>query len=466
MRKVFPYAALIMIGLLASCTKDRHTFTGPCISFSAEEGVTEKPSRALLTDRALKTNGNRIHVLDVLTGFSGSASWMSGNLYIDDEIVYSGTTVWGFNSHWAYPWTTDGTHQFFAWLSYDTSMSTSADTFFGTTIGNGFSTANRTLSIPAKEMNTETPQFDFLYTNTVNYIMPRTEVSAVPLSMQHLFSAVGIMLRNESQDDILVHSISIEGLKNKKSAVISFVGAPQTTTLAASASFIDNALYDALPQSSRTLSYGDTYDLLARRAGVTVPEYRLIWPQSASDLAPSDPEDFLTYPITVQYEYLADEDHVQHTAHLRFPEDATFDPGVRYAYTLLFTQKHIELKFTVNPWNYNLNEWSFMEQSISEVTELDFKGNEGYDKPNKICRVVGGAPVKGTFSIVNPHGAVWSIEPVGDVEYFTISPNQGTIDSENPDYEFEVIPNLDPSLDRTTDKKLKFNFFIVGDLKR
>ena len=162
----------------------------------------------------------------------------------------------------------------------------------------------------------------------------------------------------------------------------------------------------------------------------------------------------------MQYEYLADEDHVQHTAHLRFPEDATFEAGTRYAYTLLFTQKHVELKFTVNPWNYNLNEWSFSEQSISEVKELDFKDNEGYDKPSKTCRFVGGTPIKGTFSIVNPSGAIWSIEPLGDVEYFSISPNQGVIDSENSDYEFYVYPNLDPSLDRSTDKKLKFRFYV------
>lgn len=465
MRKLFPYAAVMAAALLASCVKnEQHRTVVPnVISFSAEDGVTTP--RALLTDRTLKTNGNRIHVMDVLTGFTGSASWMDGNIYMDDEIVYSGATVWGFNSGRTYPWTTDGTHQFFAWLSYDTSMDAgsfdgTADSFFGASIANGFDSSNRTLSIPAKELTTETPQFDFLYANTVNYIMPRRSTDPVPLMMQHMFSAIGVLLRNESQDDILVHSLTIEGLKNKKSAVISFVGAPQTTTLTASESFIDNALFAALPQATRTLAYGDTYDILARRQGVSIPEYRLIWPQTAADIAPSDAENYLTYPITVQYEYLADEDHVQHTAHLRFPEDATFEAGTRYAYTLLFTQKHVELKFTVNPWNYNLNEWSFSEQSISEVKELDFKDNEGYDKPSKTCRFVGGTPIKGTFSIVNPSGAIWSIEPLGDVEYFSISPNQGVIDSENSDYEFYVYPNLDPSLDRSTDKKLKFRFYV------
>ena len=457
-RRSFLYSIFALALVLFSCGKEKAEGPGTeTIALFPEDGT---PSKALLNDAGLKTNGNKIHVIDLLTGFSGTASWMSGNKYIDDEIVYSGTQIWGYDSGRTYPWTTDGTHQFFAWLSYDTSMSLSADSFFGSSVASGFDATERILTIPAKELNTESPQFDFLYGNTVNYIMPCSETAPVPLPMQHLFSAVGILLRNESQDQILVHSVAINGLKNKKSADITFVGFPATYTQTAAAGFIDNALFGALPAATRTLSEGDTYDLLARQRGVDVPAYRIIWPQSEADLAPSDPENFLTYPITVVYEYLNDEEHVQHTAHLRFPEGTFFRSGYRYAYTLLFTQKHIQLTFTVNPWNYDLNEWSFTEQTISEVRELDFAGNEGYDKPSKTCRVVGGNPVTGNFRIVNPSGAVWSIEPVGDVEYFTISPNQGIIDSDNPDYTFQVIPNLDPALDRSTDKKLRFHFYV------
>jgi hypothetical protein len=456
MRRAFLYMSIAVLAVL-SCTGKDTGMADTNITFSAEEGST---TRALLTDATLKTNGNKVHVIDLITGFTGSASWMSGNKYIDDDVVYSGAAVWGYDSGRIYPWTTDGTHQFFSWYSYDTAMNLTADSFFGSSVAAGFNTETRQLAIPAKELNTESPQFDFLYANTANYLTPHLGTDPVPLRMQHLFSALGILLRNESQDEILVHSVSITGLKNKKSANITFVGEPETTALTASASFIDNALYGALPAPTRTLSEGNTYDLLARVQNVETPQYRIIWPQTAADLAPSDAENFLTYPITVQYEYLNDEEHIQHTAHLRFPEGTTFRPGYRYAYTLLFTQKHIQLNFEVSPWNYDLNEWSFTEQTISEVTELDFAGNEGYDKPSKTCRIVGGNPVKGTFSIVNPSGAIWSIEPVGDVEYFTISPNQGIVDSEDSDYKFFVIPNLDPSLDRSTDKKLRFHFYV------
>ena len=464
MNKASLYISLLLAVLAAaSCKKDGTggESAGPGIRFSAEDGVTSHSSRALLSDRTLKTNDNRIQVLDMLAGFTGTASWMDGNLYIKDEIVYNGNVVWGYRSGKSYPWTTDGSHQFFGWLSYDTSMSLTADSYFGATLLNNFSQVNRTLSIPAKEMTTDTQQFDFLYANTSNYIMPAVPDGAVPLAMQHLFSAISIQLRNESQDAILVKNVTIEGLKNKKSAIISFVGAPALTTLTASSEFLDNGLYYALSNEVKTLADGETYDLLARVKNTAVGEYRLIWPQSVSDLAPSDEEDYMTYPITVSYEYVNDEEHIQHTAHLRFPEGTSFNPGTRYSFTLLFTQKHIQLTFRVNPWNYMANEWSFTDNSISEVTELDFdKTYEGYNKPARTCTIVGGTPVKGTFSIVNPTGAKWSIEPVGDVEYFTISPNQGTIDSANPDYEFYVIPNLDPNLDRSSEKKLRFRFYV------
>ena len=452
MKKAFLYITFAVFALV-SCGDDKKVVQsdGNLIEFLAEEGTS---TLALISNTTLKTVGNRIHVMDALSGFTGDVSWMAGDVYVDDEIVYSGTPIWDYNSGRVYPWTSDGVHTFFAWLSYDANMSLDADTFWGTTLSSNYSAEDKTLTLPALEMNTSTDQFDFLYAGTDFFIMPRTVVAPVALSMKHLFSAVSLQLRNESQDEIIVKGVSVTGLKNKKSAVLLRDSDPEFTVLSASSEFIDNSSY-----TTQTLANGDSYDLLARSKNTT-PEFRLIWPQSDADLVPSDPDNFLTYPITVNYEYVDDVEHINHTAHLRFPEGVSLEPGVRYAFTLLFTQKHIQLTFKVNPWNYNLHEWSFDEQSISEVTELDFKENPGYDKPSKTCTIIGGNPVKGTFRVVNPSGAIWSIEPVGDVEYFTISPNQGTIDSNNPDYEFYVIPNLDPSLDRSVDKKLKFRFYV------
>lgn len=454
--RLFTYILLAGLTLLSCGKQPKDTGDDNSIVFLAEEGVS---SKALLTNATLKTNGNRIHVMDVLSGFTGSASWaegdlVTGGLYINDEVEYNGAVVWAYNSGRFYPWTADGGHQFFGWLSYDSAMNLTADSYFGQTLASNFSAASRTLTLPAKEMRADTDQFDFLFANTGNYDMPRNSTDPVPLAMQHLFSAISVDLYNESQDEILVKNVTISGLKNKKSAVVSFVGTPPVafTTLDASQEYMDNAYYSLLDNATKTLTPTDRYDLLARVKNQSPAQFRLIWPQTQAEIAAAS--------IQVEYEYLADEEHINHTANLSFPADIAFNPGVRYAFTLLFTQKHVQLNFRVNPWIYDLNEWSYTEQSISEVTVLDFNNNPGYDKPSKTCTIIGGEPVKGTFKIVNPSGATWSIEPVGDVGYFTISPHQGTIDSQNPNYEFYVTPNLDPTLDRSTDKKLKFRFYV------
>lgn len=448
--------------LLLSCRQEKVPSTSEYgyITFSASADEAVPSTKALLTNTTLKTNGNRIQVLDILSDFTGTASWMgSDGLYVNDEIVYSGTTVWDYYSTRVYPWTSDGDHQFFAWLSYDTTLDVTADSFFGETLTSDFSSTDRKLNLPALEMNTSSDQFDFMYANTSIYPMPRTSTDPVALNMQHLFSALSIQLRNESQDTILVTGVTIEGLKNKKSAVIAIPSTVTYTEQTASAEFVNNSF------SSQTLAYGDKYDLLASSKNTTA-EYRLIWPQTEDDLAPSDANNYTTYPITVYYQYVSDTEHILHTAHLRFPEGASFEAGVRYSYTLLFTQKHVQLNFTVNPWNYNSYDWSFDKQTISETDALNFKSNEGYTS-GSTCNIVNGTAVTGKFKITNPSGAVWAIEPLGDVDYFTISPNQGMVDSANPWWEIQVIPNLDSSLDRTEDKKLRFHFtvtFTNGDV--
>ena len=86
MKKAFLYL-LIATSAVISCKKEKTDEPVPeasPITIFVEE---DAPTKALLNDAGLKTNGNKIHVIDLLTGFSGTASWMSGNKYIDDEIV-------------------------------------------------------------------------------------------------------------------------------------------------------------------------------------------------------------------------------------------------------------------------------------------------------------------------------------------------------------------------------------------
>lgn len=472
--------------LLASCIKNKPDNPYGTVEFFAEEAdeSLSPATKGFLTDARLKTNTNRIHVMDVLTGFTGSATWYSNDLYINDEIVYDGNTIWDFKSHRIYPWTVDGVHRFFGWLSYNATLlneealheepGVTADSFFGATLANNFTKTNDvwSLSIPAREMNVDTiatPQYDFMYDNMDNnYIMPRTDLSLVRLQMSHLFSAISLQFYNESRDPVIVRSVEINGLRNKKSVVIPMDSSPVFTSHDSTARFVP--VRDNL---NLRLEQNGSYDIIAGRVTGVNGEFRLIWPQSAADLTPSDPEDYDTYPIIVHYEYPDEEieegdDPVLHTARLRFPEGAQLLPGIRYAYTLLFTQKHIKLDFTVNPWHYSEYVWSFGDNSISGTETLTFwgddLGNQSVNNSTKECTIVGGNSVKGKFKISTPPGATWSIEPLGDVEYFTVTPSSGNVaeaDVTNKWYQFEVIPNLDSSLDRSTDKKLRFKIRVT-----
>ena len=233
-----------------SCIKNnRHEDESEKIVFLIEEvqpeAISAIPTKTLLNDASLKSPGSRLHVMDVLSGFTGTASWYANDLYINDEVEYeAGNPIWQYTSGRIYPWTTDGVHRFFGWLSFDINypslnalrpedVGMTADYFFNTTLANNFSAANATLTIPALEMRADTtitPQYDFMYASTSNYIMPHTDNLPVRLQMQHLFSAISLRLLSETPEPVLIHDVTVIGLKNKKSAVINFDSTPTLTT--------------------------------------------------------------------------------------------------------------------------------------------------------------------------------------------------------------------------------------------
>lgn len=149
-----------------SCSKDKNLkddgIAGRYIEIAASEVSTTK---AMMDDAALKTVGNKLRVCDVLTGFSGTVSWMDENnpYYINDEIQYNGNPIWDYLSGRQYPWTTDGSHLFFGWLSYDTALGLTPESFFGN--GYSYNASTQVISIPTKEMNTFTDQLDYMYSN-------------------------------------------------------------------------------------------------------------------------------------------------------------------------------------------------------------------------------------------------------------------------------------------------------------
>ena len=156
MRRRITYLIIIALAVV-SCGKDLNR--REAISFFAD-GVGY--TRAMLDSAALNSANNRLRIIDVLTGFTGTATgWSAQNpYYINDTLVFRGNPVWDYGSGRIYPWTADGTHKFFSWLHYDSALGMYDTDFFGA--GTSYDASSCVLTLPQKAMVKGTPLFDFL----------------------------------------------------------------------------------------------------------------------------------------------------------------------------------------------------------------------------------------------------------------------------------------------------------------
>ena len=133
MRRSLTYLFVVALAVVSCHREKTPEVDYGQIAFSAEDVTMTK---AMMNDAALKTNGNKLKVYDELQDFTGTVSWMDANnpYYINDEIVYAGQPIWNYVSGRSYPWTSDGTHKFFSWLSYDSTLDLTAASFCGASL--------------------------------------------------------------------------------------------------------------------------------------------------------------------------------------------------------------------------------------------------------------------------------------------------------------------------------------------
>ena len=369
------YAACLLAALAlgASCTKtvydEGQQTESPAISLSVTEAAQ---TRAMIDNTNFDTDGNRIQVYDFWT--DGNTESLYIDAYAGPEVKspssqYIEGTTWPFVNKYGehagelvrYNWTSTGVHKFFGWLAVDATDSTedesgnktevrmTAESFFG----NGFSfdetrdeTSNeirKVLTIPAKTLDQSTPQFDFLYSDikTVKVTNGVPENVTVPMSFSHLFAAVSFGAKNTSNSVVKLLEFKVEKLYNAKSATINFSGSTPTVEYA------DGTQGGVF----RRVAYSDA------TAAVTVPkdgsgttmynifgqpgdeqEFTLIWPQTAAQLHGSE----------VYIKFNADGKEAERRFNL--PEQELL-AGVKYSFTITFTDISIELTCEVNPWN-------------------------------------------------------------------------------------------------------------------
>ena len=452
----------MMLAVL-SCNKEQ---TGPAIAFWPHDG---QETKALLNNEELKTRNNRIRILDFVTGFSGSASWMGDSpYYIDDNIVYTGEPVWEFASGRFYPWTTDGSHHFFGWLGYDASLEMTAEEFFGTS--NLYDAANLVLSIPQLEMGADTPVYDFLYTGLPSVdAASRVSDTPVDLPLQHLFSAIGLTINNTSGNRVLLKSVTLKGMKNSRSARIDFTGGSPSVTMA-DISSTDVALYtSSSPQ-------GDSFDNRDYILPLSEEKpYLLMWPQTFVDLEGAR----LLVEYNIQDALGVISDDLSATLDLSnqpvFQTGSTgMEAGTRYSFLLQFKKSTLDLYTRALPWEYEEYDWNYSEHSISarggmfKDGVLAFYRGSGNDLTEPTAEEWAAKTLRfntrsevmtGRFYIEAPTSGVWQITPypLSATQYFIVSPTSGDIDANTDNGKAEFTVRVNPEVAPISTQTLYFN---------
>lgn len=472
MRRKTSYLLVCLLTIL-SCGKKEEVGEQPSvlkenIEFSAVEVGSTK---AFLNNTTLKTSGNKLHVVDYLTDFTGTADWMgSDNHYINDEIVYSGTTVWPYDSGRLYPWTVDGNHHFFSWLSYDAITPLSAEDFCNPS----YNPSTQVLSIPVLEMTPDTDQFDFMY-STVTAIdaSARTVNTPVELQMQHLFTALSITLKNFSGNTILLKSVTLTGLKNKRSATVAFTSATPTVTNA-NVSSTDIVLYTASDDPGDVYPHGDTVWEL--------DPFFFMWPNSYVELSGAQ--------INVVYYIVDSHDVVSNelTSHIVLDDQAIFqtnseglDAGTKYSFMLQFKNSSIDLYTSILPWEYDAYDWDYSDHSISARGGSGYKDgvlvfyrknpqtNEFTVEPTadewsgKTMRFSTRDEVMaGKFYIEAPTSGRWQVTPypLSAAQYFIVEPTSDEIDVYTDNGKAEFTVRVNPDLTPSTTQTLYFDVAI------
>lgn len=304
MKKTFIYSSIVLLLAAVACNKTDSTVSEAPIRFAF---ATDAATRALVENQT-DLQKQKIQVYDD----------MSGSYYINDKAVYDSGT-WGFESGRAYTWRT-GSHKFFAYTD-------GAGTF-----------ADNKLTVEKTLTTAEADQVDLLYSD----IIKKTEAdagAAVTIPMNHLFSAVSVMIKNGTDKTVTVNKVTVPAIKNQGSATIDFSGDATAVTpgtvAAGSSAFAPGVTNVELATNKLTDAFATA------EATDATAVYWLIWPQTVAKEA-----------LTVGIEYT--KDGAQYTSELKLPAAETeWKAGFKYLYTLVINPHDIRLEFHVTPWVNN-----------------------------------------------------------------------------------------------------------------
>lgn len=420
------------------------------ITFEAAEVET----KGFLDKYDLDYNGTIIKVVDYVTNFSGTLgdhTYQSteGFTYIDDSISYdseaTGTDIdwkWKYQLNPSYRWTKAGTHSFYGWLVQDGKNNIATSNLFTPSIS--ISSDNRQISIPATTLTTASPQVDFVYSNQVIRNAGDSDYKEkVKFKFSHLFSAMAVGVKNESEDEVYIKSVRLYNFYNRKSAIIDYsnTGVAALTNSGAT-EYPGNVIFPNC-ETTKTLTEGDRLDVYSGNVSTNgSPTFFMMWPQSTQDLASA--QLVLNYQIKDDW---TDDTHTalfDHTASFNLRDLEMLSEGMerghRYLINILFRGEAIDLTINVLEWNYVFQDIDYANSSISAngANTIPHDGTLWfYDNNNSNTQYAtreatlgSGQVLRGEFYIESPRVGAWAVTtyPAEAAQYFVLEPSSGVID--------------------------------------
>ena len=343
----------------------------------------------------------------------------SSSYHIDNTLIFNAAdSRWDYGTAKNYEWA-GGNHLFFSWLEHNDSYSTAA--FFGT----GLSASGNVLTIPAKALNSSTPQYDFMYSNPVSRNTSANDYTDVPLVFNHLFAQVALsfQISNQTPDGeqpIFLHSVHLnDKFINSKKTEITFNEDGTTdvvfTNAAHSGDFSTAANFNGM-------SYGKNatpIDILSQQQTPTKSFY-FVWPATEAELSQQE-------VIDVVYQVSGETD--VRTSKLSFPKGTNWKGGHKYSYTVTYMGGIFKVEETVLDWNYTeltalAEEQSAMASWIGwESATCTINGRNITFKTDDGGRLI---PIHGMFKIFSPTQCTYHINLSQNANYYTITPNDGS----------------------------------------
>lgn len=432
---------------IVSCKEDEvKEDTVDMMSFAPSDVIE---TRSLINSNLFQTVGNEVSVIDFYRP-QGASTWYE---YVNNTITCPGSgSAWSYKYGINYYWTLSGTHKAFGWLEKDAVSGITSSQFF-----DGLSYSNKLLSIPERSITAASEdQYDFMYSLLSTRELPGTEMndySPIPLEMWHLFTAIGIGIKNATKVDVTIKSLTVQNLTNVKSATVDwsdFVAGHDVDVkyYAAAANSTTKDLGLKYTGEEFTLAPGTSVKdvLTSTTGGNNSNSYFLMWPQTVAELTPAndfnvdDAGNYIendTDPLII-IEYITNGTTVKRA--LRFAENTVLQAGYRYHFDIVFAEKMVELITTVKPWNYSSININFDDAAVSVKEGGVLTPTPGSYTPGagRKLYIKNGQGVNFTFTLDAPVGGTWRVSLEKDREYFNVSPTTGTVNSQQAS--FTVTP--------------------------